>query len=104
MTTLECTGVWTRQPQEKAGNYHFSGQFLATKEVVETLTANEILSIYQDIKAFVKNQNGVDYLQVYADEQGRTLYLIDQLTKDMIESGEYSPLDNHCTLLWPHQY
>lgn len=96
--------IWTRKPQEKTGNYFFSGQFLATKAVVSELTADEILNIYQDIHAFVKNKNGVDYLQVYTDEKGRKLFLIDQLSKEMIETGEFAPLDNHCTLLWDHEY
>lgn len=96
--------TWTRKLQEQDGNYFFSGQFLATRGVVEELAPAEILSIYHDIKKFVQNKNGIDYLQVYTDERGRKLYLIDQLSKEMIESGEYAPLDNHCTLLWAHEY
>lgn len=96
--------TWTRKPQEKTGNYFFCGQFLATRGVIEHLTPDEIFYIYQDIKSFVQTKCGVDYLQVYVDEQGRKLYLIDQLSKEMIESGEYAPLDNHCTLLWAHEY
>ena len=96
--------IWKRQPQEKRGDYFFSGQFLASRGVVSELTPDEILRIYQDIKSFVKDKDGIDYLQIYTDENGRKLYLIDQLSKDMIESGEYAPLDNHCTLLWAHEY
>lgn len=95
---------WKRQPQEKSGSYFFSGQFLATKGVVSELTPDEILYIYQDIKSFVSDKNGIDYLQIYTDENGRKLYLIDQLNKEMVESGEYAPLDNHCTLLWADEY
>jgi len=95
---------WQRQQQERRGNYFFSGQFLATRGVATELTADEILHIYSDIKAFVNEQRGVDYLQVYLDENGRKLFLIDQLSKDMIESGEYAPHDNHATLLWAHEY
>lgn len=96
--------TWTRKPQEQAGSYFFSGQFLATKGVVLELPTVEILSIYHDIQSFVGGKKGVDYLQIYTDEKGRKLYLIDQLSKDMIETGEFSPLDNHCTLLWAHEY
>ena len=96
--------TWKRQPQEKKGNYFFSGEFFATKGVVTELPADEILHIFHDIKSFVNEQDGVDYLQIYLDETGRKLYLIDQLSKEMIESGEYAPLDNHATLLWPHEY
>lgn len=79
--------TWTRKPQEQDGNYFFFGQFLATRSVVEELPTNEIISICHDIKTFVHQKNGVDYLQVYTDEQGRKLYLINQLSKEMIESG-----------------
>lgn len=96
--------TWTRKPQEREGTYHFSGQFLATRGVASELPPEEILSIYRDIQSFVKERMGADYIQVYTDEQGRKLYLIDQLNREMIESGEYSPLDNHCTLLWAHEY
>lgn len=96
--------IWKRQPQKRSGNYFFSGQFLATRGVVSELPPNEILHIYHDIKSFVRDKNGIDYLQVYTDENGRKLYLIDQLSKEMVESGEFAPLDNHCTLLWAHEY
>lgn len=96
--------IWKRNPQEKKGNYFFSGQFLATRGVVTELTTEEIMSIYKDIRNFVRDTSGVDWLQVYTDEKGRKLYLIDQLSQEMIESGEFSPLDNHCTLLWAHEY
>lgn len=75
-----------------------------TKGVAHALSTDEIDAIYQDIRAYAKEQNGVDYLQVYTDEQGRKLFFIDQLSKNMIESGEFWPEDNHCTLMFAHEY
>lgn len=96
--------TWQRQPQEKEGDYFFSGQFLVTKGVSEALTADEVLVIYKDIQGFVKEKDGIDYLQVYLDESERKLFFIDQLSKAMIESGEYLEEYNHCTLLFAHEY
>lgn len=95
---------WKRNPQEENGSYFFSGKFYATSGVARELTANEILFIYQDIKAFVKEMNGIDYLQVYTDENGRKLFFLDQLNKKMIESGQFKAEQNHCTLMFAEEY
>lgn len=96
--------TWTRQPQEIGGKYQFSGQFVVTQTVQDELTKLEIIGIYYDVLKFVEEKGGIDYLQVYTDEQGRKLFFIDQLNKDMIESGEHDAEDNYCTLLFAHEY
>jgi hypothetical protein len=96
--------TWTRKPQEKEGSYFFSGQFLVTRGVNMELSPEEILAIYQDVQAFVKEKDGIDYLQVYVDEEGRKLFFIDQLNREMIESGDYAEEHNHCTLMFAHEY
>ena len=68
------------------------------------LSKEEILGIYQDMKAFVEEKQGIDYLLVYLDENGRKLFFIDQLNKSMIASGDYEPEHNHCTLMFAHEY
>lgn len=96
--------TWSRKPQEKDGSYFFSGQFYTTRGVANELSINEILSICQDVQAFVQEKNGIDYLQVYTDENGRKLFFIDNLNKEMIESGHYRPEDNYCTLMFASEY
>lgn len=95
---------WKRQAQEKEGSYYFSGRFLATREVMASLSEEEILAIYQDVQQFVKEKDGIDYLQVYKDSQDRKLFFIDQLSKEMIASGDFKPEYNYCTLLFAHEY
>ncbi|MEL6943848.1 MAG: hypothetical protein AAFO82_14395, partial [Bacteroidota bacterium] len=90
--------TWTRQVQEQEGTYFFSGKFLVTRGVNESLSQEEILAIYQNVQAFVQEKNGIDYLQVFLDESGRKLFFIDQLNKQMIESGDYAAEHNYCTL------
>ena len=96
--------LWKRKPQEQPGTYFFSGRFYTTQGVAASLSETEILAIYRDVKAFVQQENGIDYLQVYECDDGRKVWLIDQLDKEMIESGEFKPEDNHCTMLLPEEY
>lgn len=96
--------TWTRQPQENEGNYQFTGQLIVTAGISTELSKVEIIGIYHDILKFVKEKGSIDYLQVYEDEKGRKLFFIDQLDKEMIASGQYDKEDNHCTLMFSHEY
>lgn len=97
--------TWTRQPQERHDQkYFFSGKFYYTKGVAEALSFDEIAAIYNDVRAFAKEKGSIDYLQVYTDENGRKLFMIDQLDQNMLESGDYDPEHNYCTLLLAEEY
>ncbi|HMG66360.1 MAG TPA: hypothetical protein VK588_01700 [Chitinophagaceae bacterium] len=97
--------TWERKPQERNDQqYFFAGKFYMTKGVFDALHFEEIISIYHDVKAFAKQRNGIDYMQVYTDGNGRKLFMIDQLDTRMIESGEYSEEHNYCTLLLDEEY
>lgn len=97
--------TWTRQPQERNDQkYFFNGDFYVTAGIKAELTPEEVASIYADVRQFAEEQKGCDYLQVYKDEKGRKVWVIDQLDKDMVESGNYDKEDNHCTLLLPNEY
>jgi len=99
------TGKWIRQSQEKEGSYYFSGTFYATSGITHLLSELEIITFYFDIKALVKESNGIDYLQVYIHEETtQKIYCIDQLNKEMIESGEFKTEDNHWTILLAEEY
>lgn len=95
---------WQRKSQERPGSYFFSGQFYVTSGVQAALTIEEILTIYKDVQGFVNQENGIDYLQVYEHEDGRVVWMIDQLNQEMIASGEYLPEYNYCTMLLPEEY
>ena len=95
---------WTRQPQEQEVSYHFSGTFYATRGIQELLSQEEILAIYQEIQKLVKENDGLDYLQVYVAEGEEKIFFIDQLNKEMIESGDYKEEYNYCTLLLSSEY
>ncbi len=105
MVTEQGVATWTRKPQERNDQkYFFSGRFYFTKGVFEELQFDEIAAIYNDVRNYAKQRKGIDYLQVYIDEQGRKLFFIDQLDRRMVESGEYDEQYHYCTLLWSHEY
>lgn len=96
--------TWFRKQQEREGSYQFNGTLYVTQGILKKLSQTEILKIYMDVRAFVEEKGGVDYLQIYVSSAGDKVYFIDQLDKDMIASGNFSPEDNHCTLLLPEEY
>jgi len=96
---------WIRQPQETTGDYWFSGQGYLTRGVDTEIPKVEIIQILDDLRRFVQQEQGIDYLQVYVNEStGRKVWVIDQLTRLQIRSGEFSPGDNHFTILFPEEY
>jgi len=101
---MEGNSLWIHKPQEQAGTYFFSGHLLVTQAVISSLTSNEIAAIYLDLQLFVMENNGADYLQIYFNDKGDKVYIIDQLKKEIIESGTYSPEENYCTLLFSWEY
>jgi hypothetical protein len=99
---------WVRQPQERKGDYFFTGTLYITTNLSREISQEEIISIVTDLKAFVQSELGIDYLVVYFRQDGRKVFCIDQLSKSMIESGEYSENEikeyNHWTMLFAEEY
>lgn len=97
--------TWTRKPQERDDQkYFFSSRFYVTRTVYDELHSDEISAIYNDVRSFAQEKNGIDYLQVYVDSTGRKLFFIDQLNEQMLKSGDYSPEHHYCTLLFANEY
>ena len=96
---------WILQPQEQGGSYFFSGQFYVTKGIEALLSYDEIFELYQRVKQLVLEKDGLDYLVVFKHKQtAQKLFFIDQLSKEMIKSGDFKATDNHCTLLLAEEY
>jgi hypothetical protein len=95
---------WIRKPQEvEDQKYFFNGGFFVTATIKNTLTDEDILFIYNDVRQFAEAKNGIDYIQVYESDTGLKVWIIDELDQSMIESGEYNKEDNRCTLLFPSE-
>ncbi len=96
---------WILKPQECTGIYMFSGQFLITQGIQSSLSDEEIRTIYLKIQALAQEAGGLDYLQVFVDEESsEKLFFIDQLNREMIASGDCKMEDNYCTLMKASEY
>lgn len=90
---------WVRRPQGSSGEkYFFPGSIEISSEISAKLSLVEILTIFRDLKTFVKEQCGVNKVQEYEDEKGRTLLFVDH-------SGWHAGLhDQHsCTLKFNYE-
>ena len=83
-------GEWKRKEQERDGDYYFSGRAYMTRGVQRELSEAEIIWIIADLKQAVDEHDGLDYLQVYESSDGRRVWVIDQLSASMKESGDYT--------------
>lgn len=96
--------IWKLRKQEREGLYRFSGTLYVTQAVMSSLNVGEILTIYLDIQSVVAQKGGVDYFQVYENEAGEKLYLIDNCSPGMMATEDFDRADNHCTLLFSYEY
>jgi hypothetical protein len=96
--------IWIRKPQEREGNYKFSGKFYVTQGVLAHLSPDEIVAIYLDIQMLVRETGGIDYFQVYINDAGDKLYFIDECDPEMMAQESFKEEFNHCTLLFDHEY
>lgn len=99
---------WTRQPEEQSGDYHFSGRSVMTTGVDLLLSQEDVFCVDLILSRAVMQNDGLDYLQVFECEDGRVVWAIDQLSKSMKRSGDYTPEKvkeyDYWTLLLPEEY
>lgn len=96
---------WNRQPQECEGTYMFNGKLFISSGVQDQLAREEIEWILQDLRTLVDENDGINYMVVYLHEEtNQKLFFIDQLNKEMVESGKYIPEHNHATLILAEEY
>ena len=100
--------LWVMQEQECEGDYFFAGNSYMTKGIAEALHPIEVAFITLEVKNYVAENNGADYLFVFIHKDGRKVYVIDQLSKSMMESGGYTTEEikeyNLFTVLFAHEY
>ena len=97
-----------RKDQERDGTYTFSGALYATVGITRALSGEEIASVIADLFQFVAECDGGDYLQVYEADDGRVVWCIDNLSRRMKESSEFTAEqlaeDDYWTMLLPSEY
>ena len=98
--------TWKRKQQECEGTYYFEGQLFVSYEVQADIPREELIQIIDQTRQAVEENGGLDYLQIFENEYGNTLYFIASVNKEMIESGEFAPNDieyNNCVICYPHE-
>lgn len=97
---------WNLQPQECPGTYTFSGKIYMTRTVSDTLPPEEVNQIISDVRGRVKDNNGADYLQVFIDDTGQKIFVIDQLNKEMKDSNppDWVRENDYFTILFAEEY
>ena len=105
---MKSKNIWVRQPQEREGDYFFNGQSYMTANLKNEIPVGEILWIINDLRAFIQKEQGIDYLVVYIRSDGRKIFCIDQLSKTIMESGNYTKKEikeyNYWTMLFAEEY
>ena len=100
--------LWKRQVQERENDYVFNGKLYVTSIISEELSTEELASIINDIRKVVKENVGIDYLQVYKHPDGRKIFCIDQLSRSMLDGDGYSKKEkknyNYWTMLYSYEY
>lgn len=95
--------TWRRLPQEQEDeDYWFAGVCIITRGVSDKLNHEDILWILNDLHDFVKERQGIDYLQVYERDDGLRVWVIDQIRR--VELIYHPAEHNHFTLLFPEEY
>jgi hypothetical protein len=95
--------TWTRLPQEEEDqDYWFAGSCFLTRGISGTLSSEEVMYILTDLYEFVKEKQGIDYLQVYERDDGLRVWVIDQIRRS--ELNDHPHAHNNFTLLFPEEY
>ncbi len=66
----------------------------------------EVMSVMQDVRAKVREHKGLDYLQVYENEKGDKIWVIDENSRSVLEQNKLTGNKeyHHCTILLPDEY
>lgn len=93
---------WTHQPQEQDGDYWFDGQIFMTNNIQADIPEKELIALISYIQKLAIDSKGIDYLQVFTNDEGDKIYIIDQITRKQVPKSpkEY----HHCTILFDHEY
>lgn len=58
--------------------------------VEQALEMTDVFKVSADLRRAVLENDGPDYLRVFECEDGRIVWAVDQLSKSMMASGEYT--------------
>lgn len=82
--------TWKREPQEVTGQHRFDGRALMTQGIQNEVGRAAVLRLETMLHEAVREEDGLDYLQVFTSDEGHRVWVIDD--------GE------HYTWLLPSEY
>jgi len=102
-------GKWELQPPEQAGSYRFEGRCYVTKAVKEAVPETDLENILSQIRQWVAENNGADYLQVFVHSESlRKIFVLDNLSFEMLKGEGYTETQkqeyNYFTILFAEEY
>ena len=99
---------WTRQPQEVEGDYFFEGTLVCTPGAGSLLGILDVLQIMHELRRAARDNDGLDYLQVYKTAKGEKIWIMDALSRSMKTDGSYSASEaceyDITTILLPEEH
>ena len=95
---------WIRQPQECDGDYWFNGKILITRNVSESIPRPFVIQIVEEVQRLAVENKGIDYLITFKNEEGDTLFFIDQVTRTALKNGDHPPEHHYATLMFSWEY
>ena len=81
----------------------FHHVFYLTPGVRELITYDEMIGIITELRTLAEEHDGIDYLQVYVRGDDK-IWVIDQISKTMIEEERYTEADGYATILLLSEY
>lgn len=97
-------GRWEHQPPEQEGDYWFNGKLFFTNQIQADLLELELIAIITYLQTLALERKGIDYLQVFINEDGDKIFVIDQITKQQVENPEVKEEYHYATILYSHEY
>ena len=95
--------AWTRQKQEHENQkYFFNGRGIITSGAQTLLTREEAIRIVEELQRLAIEKGGIDYLQIFKNEKGERIWIIDQL--DATIKKEHPKEHDYYTILLPSEY
>lgn len=68
---------WTRKPQETPGSHRFERRTVMTRAFEAATSPEERYDLIVCLRRAITTHNGLDYLQVFESNDGRTIWCID---------------------------
>ena len=99
--------IWHLKKAEKLNDgYDFSGKIYVTKRIKEELSSSEIQSILDMIWNRVIKEFGLDYHQIYYDETGQVIFVIDNINKMMryTKPRKWVEENDYLTIMFADEY